>query len=69
MEASRKKVNAEKSEIFFLNTHPAIERIIFHLMGYIKGTYHCKYLGIQLEKGVKDSKTWNPIFKKMNKKI
>ena len=69
MEALGEKVNIEKSEIFFLNASPEIERNIFNIMDFRKGEFPCKYLGKQLEKGAKDSKTWNPILDKIDKYI
>ena len=46
IEALGQKVNSKKSEIFFLNTKIGVEDQICNLMGYKKGQFSCKYLGI-----------------------
>ena len=38
-------------------------------MGYKKGVFPCKYLGIELEKGSKSSKIWYNVLDKLNLKI
>ena len=38
-------------------------------MGYQKGFFPCKYLGIELEKGVKSSKVWNNTLDKLEARI
>ena len=38
-------------------------------MGYKRGTFPCKNLGIELEKGSKTNKGWHNILEKMDKKI
>lgn len=35
-------------------------------MGYQKGDFPCKYIGIQLDKGVREGKTWNLISEKID---
>ena len=48
--ASGQKFNVTKLEIFFINTNLEVEKKIFHIMGYKKGVFPCKYLGIDIEK-------------------
>lgn len=57
-EASGQKVNKEKSEIYFINTPSKIEDRICGIMGYRKGKFPCKYLGISLEKNSRYNKVW-----------
>lgn len=38
-------------------------------MGFKKGSFPCKYLGIHLEKQIKSTKIWNNILEKVDKKI
>lgn len=38
-------------------------------MGYQKGSFPCKYLGIELEKGEKSNKVWLNIMKKLEARI
>lgn len=58
MEAYGQKVNSAKPEIFFINTKPEKEDQICNIMGFKKGSFPCKYLGIELEKGNKSNKVW-----------
>ena len=69
MEASGQKVNALKSKIFFLNTSSNMESQICRIMGFKKGTFPCKYLGIALEKGSKSGKVWDNTLKKLDSKL
>lgn len=50
MKESRQKVNAEKLETVFINKSPEEKYVIFNTMGFKKGSFPCKYLGIHLEK-------------------
>lgn len=54
-------VNNLKSEIYFINMDHELEKQIYVIMGYKVGSFTCKYLGIELEKGVKSNKVWNKI--------
>lgn len=67
MDASGQKVNKEKSEIFFMNTSPEMENKICGIMGYRKGTFPCKYLGISLEKNLIYTKFWQDTIEKVEK--
>lgn len=69
MEASGQRVNAEKLEILFINTKPGREIQICNMLGYKRGAFPCKYLGIELEKGSKTNKGWHNILDRMDKKI
>lgn len=69
MRASGQKVNEEKLEIFFLNTKMYMENNIYQTMRYRKGTFPYKYMDIQIEKGSRIGKSWDPIIEKIEKKI
>ena len=69
MDASGQKVNKDKFEIFFLNTSPEMENQICRIMGYKKGVFPCKYLGISLEKNSKYRKFWQDTIEKVDKQI
>lgn len=69
MDASGQKVNKEKSEIFFLNTSLEMENRICGIMGYKKGKFPCKYLGISLEKNSRYTKVWMDTIDKVDKRI
>ena len=69
MEASGQKVNESKSEIFFINTDLDLEQQICKLMGYNKGAFPYKYLGIALKKGSKSSKVWYNKKEKLDNKF
>ena len=68
-EASGQKVNELKSEIYFMNTNPIVEQQICKILGYKKGRFPCKYLGIALEKGTKSNKVWSNTIEKMDAKL
>ena len=65
MKSSGKKVNDAKSKIFFINTEAKMENQICQIIGYKKGVFPCKYLGIELEKSIKSSKVWNNTLEKI----
>ena len=46
--ASGLDVNRAKSQVFFLNTAPASQRNILHILGFSKGSFPSKYLGAPL---------------------
>lgn len=69
MMASGQRVNKDKSEIFFLNTKKDIEDRICEMMGFRKGQFPCKYLGIALEKGSKSCKVWENTIEKLEARI
>ena len=69
MAASGQKVNKEKSEIFFLNTPLEMENKICRIMGYNKGMFPCKYLGISLEKNSRYRKVWQDTIEKVDKRV
>ena len=69
MDASGQKVNDGKLKIYFLNTNPKMENLICRIMGYNKGQFMCKCLGISLEKGSKSNKVWLDTLDKLDKRI
>ena len=52
-----------------MNTKPEMEKQICNIMGYKRGTFPCKYLGIEVEKGNKTNKGWHNILDRMDKRI
>ena len=46
-----------------------LENNIFNLMGYKKGTFSCKYLGMTIEKGAHSFKSLDTIITKLDSKI
>ena len=46
--ASGLAVNPAKSQVFFLNTTPATQRNILCILGFVKGSFPSKYLGVPL---------------------
>ena len=69
MDASGQKVNKEKSKIFFLHTNLILKDRICKIIGYKKGLFPCKYLGISLEKGLKLDKVWLESLEKVDNHI
>ena len=67
--ASEKKVNKTKYEIFFINMKKEMEDKICMFMGYTKGQFLSKYLGIALEKGSKSCKVWHNTLEKLDTRI
>lgn len=68
-DASGQKINVKKSEIFFINTNPIMEKKNSQLMGFKIGKIPCKYLGIEQENRNKHIKVWNQILSKLDSKI
>ena len=46
--ASGLAVNQAKSQVFFLNTAPATQRNILCILGFFKGSFPSKFLGVPL---------------------
>lgn len=65
MKASGQQVNPNKSEIFFLNTSPSLEKEICKIFDYNIGKFPCKYLGIEIDKGILSSKLWQQVITKI----
>lgn len=51
------------------NTNSKMENLICSIMGYNKGRFPCKYLGIALEEGSKSSKVCLDTLDKLDKRI
>ena len=67
--ASDLAVNPAKSQVFFLNTSPATQRNILYILGFAKGSFPSKYLGVPL--GLRKLKRtfWLELLDRMKKKI
>ena len=61
--ASRQMINAEKSEIFFLNTDTEVENLICQKLGFNKGKFSFRYLGIYLDKNKQSNLGWEHILR------
>lgn len=62
MEATGQKVNVEKYEIYFMNTDEQTKLKICNILGFREGNFHCKYIGISLDTGIRVTKLWESIF-------
>ena len=64
--ASGQMINAEKSEIFFLNTDTEVENLICQKLGFNKGKFPFRYLGIYLDKNKQTNSGWEHILRKID---
>ena len=62
-------MNKSKFDIYFINTNLEMETQICKIMGYNKGKFPYKSLGIALEKGLKSNKVWCNTMEKMNSRL
>ena len=56
--ASGLAINPNKSQVFFVNTAPSTQRNILRILGFFKGAFPSKYLGIPLGVGRLQKVTW-----------
>ena len=61
--------NTHKLEVFFLNADWVVEDTICQILGYRKGSFPYKYLGIPLDKEIKSNKSWQHTLDKLNAKM
>ena len=64
--ASGQMINAKKSEIYFLNTVEEVEDQICNKLGFKKGKFPFKYLGIYLDKNNYSNPSWEHNLKKID---
>ena len=67
--ASGLAVNQAKSQVFFLNTAPASQRNILHILGFSKGSFPSKYLGIPLGPCKLKRTSWLELLDQMKQKL
>jgi len=67
-EASGMEINLSKSTIFFFNTHLAIQKNLFRILGFRKGNLPSKYLGAPLTDKPWQKKHWEKILANMEKR-
>eukprot|EP00253_Pinus_taeda_P024545 PITA_24545 len=63
------EVNLSKSNIFFFNTHIAIQRNISKILGFQRGIFLSKYLGVPLTAKPLHKSIWEPVINKLQDKI
>ena len=62
-------VNHNKSQVFFVNTPSATQRNILRVLGFARGDFPSKYLGIPLGMGSLQQESWQELLDKLNKKF
>ena len=67
--ASSLVINQAKSQVFFLNTAPATQRNILRILGFSKGSFPSKYLGVPLSPRSLKSMSWMELFDRMKQKL
>ena len=67
--ASGLAVNQTKSQVFFLNTAPATQRNILRILGFSKGSFPSKYLGVPLGSQKLKRTSWFELLDKMKPKL
>ena len=69
VKASGLVVNQNKSQVFFVNTPPTTQRNILRILGFSKGAFPSKYLGIPLGLGRMQKESWQELLDRMKQKI
>jgi hypothetical protein len=69
MEASKMTINQGKSEMFFFNTHIAIQNHISRILGFQRSYLPTKYLGAPLTTSTLRNVTWEDLSVKMERKL
>ena len=65
----RLAVNAEKSQVFFLNMAPILQRNIVRILGFYRGSFRSKYLGVPLGLGVIKSASWQDLMDRLKGRL
>ena len=63
--ASGLVVNPNKSQVFFFNTPPSTQRNILRILGFSRGSFPSKYLGIPLGMGMPKEESWQEILDRL----
>ena len=62
-------VNPSKSQVFFLNTVLTTQRNILRILGFLKGSFPSKYLGVPLGLHKLKRTSWLELLDRMKKKL
>ena len=62
-------VNPNKSQVFFMNTALSTQRNILRILGFSKGSFPSKYLGIPLGLGRMQKESWQELLDRMKQKL
>ena len=67
--ASGLAINQAKSQVFFLNTVLATQRNILQILGFSKGSFPSKYLGVPLIPRSLNSMSWMELIDRIKQKL
>ena len=62
-------VNADKSQVFFLNTTPIVHRNIVRNLGFTKGNFPSKYLRVTLGVGTIKNVSWKDLMDRFKSRL
>ena len=62
-------VNADKLQVFFLNTTPIVHRNIVRNLGFTKGTFPSKYLRVTLGVGTIKNVSWKDLLDRFKSRL
>ena len=62
-------VNPNKSQVFFVNTPPATQRNILRILGFSRGDFSSKYLGVPLGIGRPKIEAWQELLDRLKQKL
>jgi len=63
------EVNLSKSNVFFFNTHIAIQRNVSRILDFQRESLPSKYLGVPLKVKPRHKSIWDPLVTKMQDKV
>ena len=64
-QASGLAVNPNKSQVFFVNTPPDTQRNILRILGFSRGVFPSKYLGVPLGMGRPKKEAWQKLLDRL----
>ena len=67
--ASGLAFNANKSQVFFMNTTPIVQRNIARILGFSRGVMPLKYMGVPLGMGKLKKESWQEILDIMKQRL
>jgi len=67
--ASGLEVNPLKSQVFFFNTPVITQRNILRILGYPKGSFPSKYLGVPLVEGAVKKVSWQDLVDRIRRRL
>ena len=68
-QASGLAVNPNKSQVFFVNTPPATQKNILRILGFSRGDFPSKYLGIPLGIGRPKTEEWQELLDRLKQRL